>query len=95
MKTLPLLLGAAFVLSACEPVNDSTTDGGIAFIAELPEAVRAIAATNQNLDAVTVDPIDNCYVYQHAGPVETTLLPLRTREGRPICIQQAEPEEAA
>ncbi len=95
MKTLPLFLGAAFLLAACEPVNDDATGSDTAFIAELPEPVRAIAATNQNLEAVAVDPVDNCYVYQHRNAVETTLLPLRTREGRPICIQKPEsaPEE--
>ena len=30
-------------------------------------------------------PEDGCYWYEHVGPVETTMLPLRTAEGRPIC----------
>jgi hypothetical protein len=32
-------------------------------------------------------PEDGCYWYRYVGPVETTYLPLRTIEGRPICTR--------
>ena len=47
-----------------------------------------MAAPYQNLQLVRLRPEDGCYWYQHAGQVETTLLPLRTSEGRPICLQR-------
>lgn len=51
----------------------------------LPEQVVAVAAPWQNLATARLMPADGCYWYEHDGPVETTLLPLRTPEGRPIC----------
>lgn len=84
---VPLALVA---LGACDVEIGTTGDGGQAYIRELPEGVVAIAAPFQNLEKVVLLPEDNCYWYSHAGPVETTLLPLRTREGRPICVQTAE-----
>ncbi len=49
----------------------------------------ALADPKQDLNAVKVDPVDGCLVYRHVGPVETTFLPLRSREGRPICTRPA------
>lgn len=57
------------------------------FLREVPEAVVAAAAPSQNLQAVMLREEDGCYWYRHSGPVETTFLPLRTREGRTICIR--------
>jgi hypothetical protein len=64
--------------------------GGNAFtnqlgVSRLPDDLRAMAAPYQNLETVRLLPDDNCYWYQHRGPVETTLLPLRTTTGRAIC----------
>lgn len=59
------------------------------FISDLPESVTSIAAPGQNLQAVTVLEEDGCYWYQHVGPVETTLLPLRSRKGGHICTSDA------
>lgn len=88
MKKLVWLLGMAAVsLSACESyegANDSSQGG---FITKLPEGVLAIAAPLQDLAAVKIDPLDGCYVYRYAGPVETTFLPLRTVNGSPICTR--------
>jgi hypothetical protein len=71
-------------LGACTaPTNQ--IDKSTGFIAELPESVALIAAPYQNLREVTLKPEDGCYWYRHVGPVETTMLPLRTSEGRPIC----------
>lgn len=51
----------------------------------LPEEVVAVAAPWQDLASARLMPEDGCYWYEHRGQVETTLLPLRTPEGRPIC----------
>ncbi|WP_019953971.1 hypothetical protein [Yoonia vestfoldensis] len=83
-----LLLLAGVSLAACtEMPVAATAPNGSPFIAELPEGVRAIAAPNQNLDRVVFLEEDNCYWYEHAGPVETTLLPLRTARGNAICAE--------
>ena len=64
---------------------------------DVPEQIRAVVSPSQDLSAVKIDPVDGCYTYRHNGPVETTFLPLLTREGRAICTPQEEPaaEEAA
>ncbi|GGD28928.1 hypothetical protein [Sinisalibacter lacisalsi] len=51
----------------------------------VPEQVIALAAPYQDISTARFLPEDGCYWYLHAGPVETTLLPLRTADGRPIC----------
>jgi hypothetical protein len=83
-----LLLVAVASLAACAemPTSEATPDGS-RFISDLPESVRAIAAPDQNLDAVVFLEEDNCYWYEYRGPVETTLLPLRTTRGNAICAE--------
>lgn len=84
-----LLLLAGLSLAACtELATTGTAVDGSRFVADLPESVRAIAAPGQNLDKVVFLEQDNCYWYEHAGPVETTLLPLRTARGNTICAEQ-------
>lgn len=88
-----LLCISPLALSACAsvaPEEDASENG---FIKELPEDVLAIAAPFQDLNAVMIDPTDGCFVYRHAGPVETTFLPLRTVGGRPICTRLPEQSE--
>ena len=83
---------AALLLTACDPqVNGAS---GVNY-GEAPQAVVDVAAPYQNLKAVRVNPADGCYVYRHDGPVETTFLPLRTKNGRPICTQASEPDKKA
>jgi len=65
------------------------------FISTLPQGVIDVAAPNQDLTRVKIDPIDGCYVYRHVGPVETTFLPLRSTKGNPICSRPAEVVPAA
>ncbi len=77
-------IAAPLVLAACEMTTGANSDG---FIEELPEGVLAVAAPYQDLTAVRLDEASGCYVYRHVGVVETTYLPLRTREGRPICTR--------
>ena len=52
----------------------------------VPEAVLAMADPDQDAATARILPNDNCYWYVHSGPVETTLLPLTTPNGNPICL---------
>lgn len=87
------ILSALVVLTACGAAVNTPTEGQLpVVIEELPEGVAAIAASYQNLDAVQLLP-DGCYWYSRSGPVETTLLPLRTDTGNPICVRAPAPHE--
>ncbi|MGB0659328.1 MAG: hypothetical protein ACPGNV_04035 [Mangrovicoccus sp.] len=79
-----VLIGSVLVLAACDP---GPTGGAKPGYAPVSDTIRAMAAPHQNVDTARVLPEDGCYWYEHSGPVETTLLPLRTAEGRPICTQ--------
>lgn len=88
MKKPILMLAALTVtLAACDV---PTTTGGVS---DLPEEVLALVGPYQNTSNVRVNELDGCYEYLHAGPVESTYLPLRTKDGRPICTRA--PEEQA
>jgi hypothetical protein len=87
-----LAIGAASTLVACTVAPPADVEPASPFIQELPEEILAIAAPYQDLTAVMINSSDNCYVYRHVGVVETTLLPLRTLDGRPICIARADPD---
>lgn len=80
---------ALLALGACAVPTNQAADKSTGFLKELPEGVASIAAPYQNLREVILKPEDGCYWYRHVGPVETTMLPLRTAEGRPICTQVA------
>ncbi|MDX2288796.1 MAG: hypothetical protein NW217_08240 [Hyphomicrobiaceae bacterium] len=80
-----VLAVSLMMLSACTAQVGGIGEEPSHFLQELPEGVMAIAAPYQNLRAVILQPEDGCYWYEHVGPVETTMLPLRTAEGRPIC----------
>ena len=83
---LLLLAGTALALAGCAELETPGAEGALAVV---PEQVLEIAAPYQNLNAVRYGPNDNCYWYRHAGPVETTWLPLRTAVGNPICTKPA------
>ena len=84
-------VSALMLLGACTTITPvANGDGQPMPLAQVPEGVVAIAAPNQNLQTVRVQPEDGCYWYQYAGPVETTYLPLRSRDGRPICARPQE-----
>jgi len=90
MKNLAWILGCGTsLLASCDTISGGNGNLSGGFIGELPEGVLAIVAPYQDLDAVRIDPLDGCYIYRYAGPVETTFLPLRAVDGRPICTQQA------
>lgn len=74
-------------LAACSEQTSGTGGAEPGYVANLPEDVLAIVAPNQNLNAVQLRPEDGCYWYRHDGPVETTMLPLRTTAGNPICTR--------
>lgn len=57
---------------------------------ELSEQVRALAAPGQDLTQVRLES-DGCYWYRYEGPVETTFLPLLTRDDRMICVRAEAP----
>ena len=80
---------ALLALGACAVPFMPSPEPEPFFLEELPPQVAALAAPYQDLQAVRLRPEDGCYWYRHVGPVETTLLPLRTAEGRPICTQGA------
>lgn len=84
-----LPVSCVFALGACatEVAQNETVREGT--LTRAPEAVVALAAPYQNLDAVTLRS-DGCYWYEHVGPVETTLLPLRSVNGRAICTRSRE-----
>ena len=80
-----LLIGALLTLGACAvPLGtEGAPEKGIS--PDAMERIAALAAPYQDLSIVERRPEDGCYWYRHVGPVETTMLPLRTPEGNPIC----------
>ncbi|WP_245706617.1 hypothetical protein [Ruegeria marina] len=72
---------------ACTEVSTTPDQSGPGTSVRISDEVASIAAPNQDLTAVRLLPEDNCYWYRYVGPVETTYLPLRTTEGRPICTK--------
>ncbi|MXQ08624.1 hypothetical protein GQ651_12280 [Alphaproteobacteria bacterium GH1-50] len=89
MKKLTCALLATGLLAGCATTGGRDGD----FFRELPEGMAELAAPNQDLTRVTLLEEDNCFWYEHDGPVETTLLPLRSKRGRHLC--QATAEESA
>lgn len=69
-------LAAFAVLAACTPDTPSRS---------ALDTIKEIAAPGQNLSSVRIDEKTGCYTYLHDGPVEVTYLPLRAKNGRPIC----------
>lgn len=82
-----IFLTSALALGACSESFPNSL--GSESIPPIPEQVVALAAPNQDLATARLRPEDNCYWYMHSGPVETTLLPLRTEGGNPICVKPA------
>lgn len=81
MRNLAVALSAMTVVSACVTPGGQTQSRPT----PLPEAVVALADPAQDLASARLLPEDSCYWYDYNGPVETTQLPLLTRDGRPIC----------
>ncbi|MEY3005278.1 MAG: hypothetical protein RLZZ491_2454 [Pseudomonadota bacterium] len=66
-------------LSACVGTPDGEAQ-------PISETVRALAAPGQDLTQARLES-DGCYWYRYEGPVETTFLPLLTRDDRMICVR--------
>jgi hypothetical protein len=75
---------ATLALGGCVAFGP-TGEPGLSTDGSVPETVLAMAAPYQNLGAIEFRTEDGCYWYWHDGPVEMTLLPLRTPAGNPIC----------
>lgn len=87
--TAILLLPSLLALGACAVPAGGTAESETAISKGVMTQLSAMAAPYQDLQSVRLRPEDGCYWYRHVGPVETTMLPLRTVDGRPICIQRA------
>lgn len=85
MPRAPLAALSLLALAACASPPPESSAAGPAFLEELPEGLAEAAAPGQNLNRVIIDAADGCYWVEYIGRVETTFLPLRTAEGRPIC----------
>ncbi|WP_232831431.1 hypothetical protein [Pseudogemmobacter bohemicus] len=81
LTTLALIAG---LLSGCV-----ATTGAEPSLPPLSEEVLALVGPNQDLASARLVPEDGCYWYEHTGPVETTLIPLLSQRGRPICVQKS------
>lgn len=82
-----LILAAALILGAC---SAAIPDRPVTAQSEgVPDSIAALAAPNQDIQSARLLPEDGCYWYSYAGPVETTLLPLKTVDGRRICMPRA------
>ena len=87
LRSAIIAVTTLLALSACAAPVRQPPEPAPYFIEKLPAQVAAVAAPYQNLQAVRLRPEDGCYWYRHVGPVETTMLPLRTTAGNRICTQ--------
>ncbi len=82
-----ILFAGLLALGSCAVPSSDSRDPEPAVSQEVLTQLSTLAAPYQDLQSVRLRPGDGCYWYRHVGPVETTMLPLRTPEGRPICTQ--------
>ena len=88
MRITTLFLGAAaLTVAGCTAPTQETQRPGK--VGNLPANVASLAAPNQDLSTAHLRSEDGCYWYQHSGPVETTMVPLRAVGGNPICTRSA------
>lgn len=83
-KVNAIVLAATLITAGCA-AQTTDTAGAKTEPGNVSEAVAALAAPDQDVATARLMPSDGCYWYEHRGPVETTLLPLRTVGGNPIC----------
>lgn len=81
---------ALLFVAGCSAVASGPDAPEVGKIGDLPPAVLELAGPGQDLSTARLMPEDNCYWYLRQGPVETTLLPLRTANGNPICLRRTE-----
>ena len=87
MKSRAFIILAAVLLTGACANTAPTPENAETGANSLPANLIALAAPEQDVASARLNPEDNCYWYEHRGQVETTLLPLTTTEGRPICMQ--------
>ncbi|MBV7408112.1 hypothetical protein [Maritimibacter sp. DP1N21-5] len=90
MRPILALAALPLVLAACETGTMTATQPGATTPGGLPENVLSLAAPYQDVNSARLDEVTGCYSYLHRGPVESTYLPLRTIDGRPICARAPE-----
>ncbi len=78
----------ATLLAGCTGLGGGTNSEG--HLTNLSDNLVALAAPNQDLSTIRINPDDGCYEYRHVGPVETTYLPLRAHAGNPLCSRAPE-----
>ena len=78
-----IILAVVLINAGCTDMTARTEVGSD----NLPADLVALVAPGQDVASARLLPEDKCYWYEHHGQVETTLLPLTTTEGRPICMQ--------
>ena len=83
MQKTFLMMLAGLAVAGCEPLPTDANGTTI----RVPEQVIAVAAPGQDLTTARVLEEDGCYWYVHVNAVESTMLPLRTSDGRPICTR--------
>lgn len=81
-----LIIVTTLALAGCAVPTSQDEEGSK--IGNVPDAVAALAAPDQDLTTARLLE-DDCYWYRHSGPVEDTLVPLRTTGGNPICVSRA------
>lgn len=86
-----LLFAAVTALGACSVPIGEPAGPDSAPSQEVMTRLNALAAPYQDLSFVRLRREDGCYWYRHVGPVETTMLPLRTVDRRTICNRRAAP----
>ena len=86
-----IMIGAILALTAGCAMQSPGATGTASRIGNVPEGVVALAAPEQDISTARLVPEDDCYWYEHRGPVESTLLPLRAPNGRPICASVENP----
>lgn len=96
MKIIVAALAGSLLLGACAaPVPPAPAAPALPSPEQqIQDQITAMAAPNQNLATARVHDDDNCFWFSYVGPVETTELPLLTREGRHICAPKPAEAEA-
>ncbi|WP_338050527.1 hypothetical protein [Roseovarius dicentrarchi] len=80
-----VMIATTLSLTAGCAMQSAETGGTANQIGNIPANVVALADPNQDISTARLLPDDGCFWYEHRGPVETTLVPLRSPEGNPIC----------
>ena len=86
-RTATITAGVLFT-AGCAAAVSETSGPNAGNVGGVSEAVAALAAPGQDLSTARLLDADNCYWYMREGPVETTLIPLLTVDGRMICVNR-------